>query len=198
MSRYLAIEGGDGVGKTTVVVALAKLIEATGAEVVTVREPGGTPMGEKVRLMLLESDDLGDWSEALLFAAQRAELARLVITPALDRGAWVVSDRSYYSSLAYQGHARGLGVEEVRRINELALGGTIPNRVVVLVAPAALALARQEMPDRIGGAGLEFQDRVLEGYRILAAEEPERVLLVDVGTQPEDTAAAILERIGLT
>ncbi|MFB3109900.1 MAG: dTMP kinase, partial [Acidimicrobiia bacterium] len=106
VSKYIALEGGDGSGKSTVVVALATRLETDGGEVVMVREPGGTPLGEVVRGLLLDSDRLDDWAEVFLFAAQRAELAREVIAPALSAGKWVVSDRTYYSSIAYQGRGR--------------------------------------------------------------------------------------------
>ena len=108
VSKYIALEGGDGSGKSTVAAAIAAHLEAAGAEVLVVREPGGTPLGEVVRGLLLDSDSLDVWAEVFLFAAQRAELAREVIAPALDSGKWVVSDRTYYSSIAYQGRGRVL------------------------------------------------------------------------------------------
>ena len=106
---YLAIEGGEGVGKTTVVALLAEALNLRGEEVVTVREPGSTDLGNEVRRLLLHWQDMTPWAEALLYAAQRAELVSGTIAPALARGSFVLSDRSLYSSLAYQGVARGLG-----------------------------------------------------------------------------------------
>ncbi|HEX6147920.1 MAG TPA: dTMP kinase, partial [Acidimicrobiia bacterium] len=120
-TRYIALEGGDGSGKTTLSSALAAQLRSDGDEVVEVREPGGTPLGEAVREMLLDSDHVDPWAEVFLFAAQRAQLVREVVAPALSRGAWVISDRTYYSSIAYQGRARGLGEEKVREINEIGL-----------------------------------------------------------------------------
>ena len=142
VSKYIALEGGDGSGKSTVAVALAARLETEGGEVVMVREPGGTPLGEVVRGLLLDSERLDDWAEVFLFAAQRAELARQVIAPALRAGKWVVSDRTYYSSIAYQGSGRGLGEDDVRAINEKGLDGVVPDHVFVLDVDPETALAR--------------------------------------------------------
>ena len=158
VSKYIALEGGDGSGKSTVAEALGARIETAGGEVVIVREPGGTPMGEVVRALLLDSDKLDDWTEVFLFAAQRAELARRVVAPALDAGKWVISDRTYYSSIAYQGRGRGLGEDEVRAINERGLGGVVPDHVFVLDVDPETALARQHNADRIGKEGVDFHE----------------------------------------
>ncbi len=195
MGKYVALEGGDGTGKSTVAAALAEAIEAGGASAIVVREPGGTPLGEAVRELLLDSATLDDWAEALLFAAQRAELARDVVAPALEEGLWVVSDRTYYSSIAYQGHARGLGVEEVRRINELGLGGVLPDHVFVIDVDPATALDRQHRADRIGRQGVEFQERVREGYEMLARQEPDRVTILDGSLTVDQLVAKILEEV---
>ncbi|MGA7098487.1 MAG: dTMP kinase, partial [Acidimicrobiia bacterium] len=177
-SRYIALEGGDGSGKTTLSAALSKHLREMGEEAVEVREPGGTELGETVRELLLDSDHVFPWAEAFLFAAQRAQLAREVIAPALERGAWVISDRTYYSSIAYQGGARGLGRDRVREINEMGLEGVVPGSVFVIEVDPATALGRQHREDRIGGEGAEFQARVREAYRAIAAEDPERVFLL--------------------
>ncbi len=195
MGKYVALEGGDGTGKSTVAAALAEAIEAGGASAIVVREPGGTPLGEAVRELLLDSATLDDWAEALLFAAQRAELARDVVAPALEEGLWVVSDRTYYSSIAYQGHARGLGVEEVRRINELGLGGVLPDHVFVIDVDPATALDRQHRADRIGRQGVEFQERVREGYEMLARQEPDRVTILDGTLTVDQLVEKILEEV---
>ena len=179
VSSYIALEGGDGSGKSTVAAALVGRLEALGESVVSVREPGGTDLGESIRELLLDSERLDVWAEVFLFAAQRAELAREVIAPALDRGSWVVSDRTYYSSIAYQGRARGLGEERVRQINEIGLDGVVPHHVFVLDVPPATALARQDRPDRIGKEGVEFQAQVRHAYLDLAAGEPDRVHILD-------------------
>lgn len=182
-TRYIALEGGDGSGKTTLSSALAAQLRSDGDEVVEVREPGGTPLGEAVREMLLDSDHVDPWAEVFLFAAQRAQLVREVVAPALSRGAWVISDRTYYSSIAYQGRARGLGEEKVREINEIGLGGVVPGRVFVLEVDPGTGLGRQHRPDRIGSESVEFQKSVMEAYRDLARSEAGRVALLD-GTKP--------------
>lgn len=196
VGRYIALEGGDGSGKSTVARALAERLEASGEEVVIVREPGGTPLGEAIRDLLLESETLDDWAEVFLFAAQRAELAREVIDPALSTGKWVVSDRTYYSSIAYQGRARGLGESAVRRINEQGLGGTVPDHVFVLDVDPGAALARQHREDRIGKEGVEFQERVIRSYRELAQREPGRVTLLSGSMPVDELVDQILEVVG--
>lgn len=193
MSRYVAIEGVDGAGKSTVCRAVVERLRQLGESVLLVREPGGTRVGETLRSLLLHDDDMAPWTEALLFAAQRAQLASEVVAPALERGEWVVSDRSYYSSLAYQGAARGLGVAEVRAVNEAGLGPVRPDLVVVLWLDPDAALARQDVVDRIGGEGEKFQADVAEAYRRLAEEEPERVRLVDAARALEEVVGEIVE-----
>ena len=192
VSSYIALEGGDGSGKSTVAAALVGRLEAVGESVVSVREPGGTDLGEAIRELLLDSERLDVWAEVFLFAAQRAELAREVITPALDRGAWVVSDRTYYSSIAYQGRARGLGEERVRQINEIGLRGVVPHHVFVLDVEPAAALARQDRPDRIGKEGVDFQGQVRHAYLDLAKEEPDRVRVLDGSLPVEELVDQIM------
>lgn len=179
MTAYVAIEGVDGAGKSTVARAVTARLEELGRTVTLVREPGGTPLGEEIRRLLLHESDMTPWTEALLFAAQRAQLAHEVVKPALDAGSLVVSDRSYYSSLAYQGGGRGLGVEAVRAVNEAGLDGVVPDKVAVLWLVPAVALARQAESDRIGGEGAEFQEVVARTYQDLAVADPERVRLFD-------------------
>lgn len=195
MSKYIALEGGDGTGKSTVAAALAEAIEAFGSKTLVVREPGGTPLGEAIRGLLLDSETLDDWAEVFLFAAQRAELAREVIAPALESGTWVISDRSYYSSIAYQGWARGLGVEKVREINELGLAGVVPAHVFVLDVDPATALGRQHREDRIGSEGLDFQARVREAYVKLAEQEPKKVVLLDGSLPVAELVIRMLEKV---
>ena len=190
MSSYVAFEGVEGAGKSTVIAGVARLLEADGDEVVLVREPGGSELGEGVRQLLLHGPPMIPWAEAQLFAAQRAQLAEEVIRPALARGAWVLGDRSVYSSLAYQGHARGLGIDEVRAVNEAGLGGTWPDVVVVLHTDPEVGLRRQRVADRIGGEGLAFQQRVAEGYKALVEAEPDRFMVVPVDDSDPSTIAA--------
>jgi dTMP kinase len=192
VSAYVAFEGVEGAGKSTVIGEVARLLEAEGDEVVLVREPGGSPLGEGIRQLLLHGPPMIPWAEAQLFAAQRAQLAAEVIRPARERGAWVLGDRSVYSSLAYQGHARGLGIGAVRAVNEAGLGGTWPDIVVLLDTDPEEGLRRQRVADRIGGEGLAFQRAVGEGYAALVADEPDRFVVVPVdGVDPADVAARV-------
>lgn len=196
VASYIALEGGDGSGKSTVGGALATRLEQRGETVVQVREPGGTPLGEVVRGLLLDSESLDDWAEVFLFAAQRAELVRDVVGPALADGLWVISDRTYYSSIAYQGRGRGLGEGEVRAINERGLDGVVPDYVFILDVDPATALARQHNPDRIGSEGVEFQQRVRNAYLGLAEEEPGKVFVID-GSLPVDSIVDLIIEVVL-
>jgi len=184
--RYIAFEGVEGAGKSTVVKVLAARLRAAGDEVVEVREPGGTRLGDAIRGLLLDGDrPMAPWAEAALFAAARAQLAVEVIRPALDRGAWVLSDRTVYSSLAYQGGARCLGVEEVRTLNSLALDGTWPDLVVWLDVDAEVGLKRQENGDRIGSEDLSFHQRVADTFAALAEVELDRLVRIDASADIE-------------
>jgi dTMP kinase len=189
--RYVAFEGVDGAGKTTVAARVAERLAARGFDVVTVREPGGTPTGEAIRRILLDLGGVvGDWAEALLFAAARSQLAAEVVGPALAAGRAVISDRSVYSSLAYQGGARGLGIEAVRRVNEAGLGGVWPETVVLLHLDASRGLAREEEANRISEAGLALQARVAESYDLLAAAEAGRFVVLDAASGVEAVVEA--------
>lgn len=192
VSKYIALEGVDGSGKTTVGNALIAALEQRGHSAILVREPGGTRVGEIVRGLLLDSDHLDDWAEVFLFAAQRSELARGVVIPALQADTWVVSDRTYYSSVAYQGRARGLGEDRVRAINETGLDGVLPDHVFVLDVDPAVALERQHSPDRIGREGLPFQTAVRQAYLDLARDE-EKVVVIDGQLTVEQIVTRILE-----
>jgi dTMP kinase len=192
---YLAIEGGEGAGKTTVGLLLAQALTERGEEVVSVREPGSTDLGQEVRRLLLHWQDMTPWAEAMLYAAQRAQVVAEMVAPALARGSFVISDRSLYSSLAYQGAARGLGIEPVRIVNELAVGGILPDLVAVLMLDTTTGLSRQGDPDRIGGETDDFHQNVLDGYRTLASAEPDRVKLIEVVDQPATVAEQIMKLI---
>jgi dTMP kinase len=190
MTRYVAFEGIDGAGKSTVSKGVAATLEARGFDVVLVREPGGTDVGEAIREILLEGDGwLDEWAEALLFAAARAQLASSIVAPALDDGAVVLSDRSVYSSLAYQGGGRRLGIDAVRRVNEAGLRGVWPGVVVLLRLEPASGLEREDGADRISGEGLGLQRRVAAAYDELAAADPDRFLVVD-GRRAVDSIVA--------
>ena len=182
----MTFEGIDRSGKTT---QARLLCEALGADALGVREPGGTPAGEHVRDLLKDgSVSLTSEAEALLFAAARAELVAQVIRPALSEGRVVVSDRFLDSSLAYQGAARGLGIEAVARLNAFATRGIAPDATLLLrIDPAegrARTTARGETPDRLEAEGDAFFAAVAAGYDALAAAEPERVAVIDAAQPP--------------
>jgi dTMP kinase len=193
--RFIAIEGVDGSGKSTQIARLAAALREKGHSVVVTREPGGTVFGERLRGLLLGSDSpkISPEAEALGFAASRAQLVSEVIRPALASGAWVVSDRFVDSSLAYQGSARGLGVERVRAANAIAVDGCLPDLVVVLDIPVGEARARETGPDdRIESEGSDLQERVAVGYRLLADESPERIVLVPATGSAEEVACRVI------
>src|SRR5215218_9986346 len=174
---FVTIEGIDRSGKTT---QARMLCEALGDEALGVREPGGTEVGERVRELLKDpAVALTPESEALLFAAARAELVAKVIRPALEEGRVVVSDRFLDSSLAYQGGARGLGVDEVGRINRFALGGLRPDLTLLLDIDPAAAAARAGEADRFEDEGADLQRRVLDAYEELIATDPARWRRID-------------------
>jgi len=196
--RYVSLEGIEGAGKSTVARALVTRLEAAGVPVVAVREPGGTPSGERIRDILLDgATHLEPWAEALLFAAARSELAAEVVAPALASGSWVVSDRSVYSSLAYQGAGRGLGIAAVRRVNAAGLGDVWPDTVVLLRVPAATGLERQDIADRIGAEGAEFQSRVAAAFDELATAEPDRHIIVDADRPLDDVVDDAAAALGI-
>jgi dTMP kinase len=193
---FVSFEGVDGSGKTTQARLLERHLAALGREVVATREPGGTELGERVRALLLDGPQISPWAEAALFAAARAEHAEEVIRPALERGADVVCDRFIDSSLAYQGIARGLGLERVLELNLTVLGGLLPDRTFVLAVDATAAAGRREgEPDRIEQEGDRFQAEVGRAYEELAERFPDRVELLDGSLPPEQLAAAVQARV---
>jgi dTMP kinase len=177
---FLTFEGLDGSGKTTQANLLADSLRGEGREVVATREPGGTPLGEEVRRLLLDGVEMTPWAEAALFAAARAELVERVIRPALDAGKIVLSDRYIDSSLAYQGVARGLGLDEVFELNLVATGGLLPDLAFVLQVDPELSAERVGgNPDRIEREGDDFRRRVHDGYAAVARRFADRVVLLD-------------------
>lgn len=193
---YIAFEGIEGTGKSTIATRLSSHLEEQGLDVLFVREPGSSPTGERIRRVLLDPDGtVSPWSEALLFAAARAQLAHEVVGPALAAGRWVISDRSVYSSLAYQGGGRGLGIERVRSVNEPGLGDVWPQMVVLLQLDAETGLLRQEDPDRIGGEGAVFQSKVADAFDHLAVAEPGRFVTVDAAQGIEQVWAEVLAHV---
>ncbi|MFN2471980.1 MAG: dTMP kinase [Gaiellaceae bacterium] len=191
---FVTFEGVDGAGKTTQVELLASHLREAGREVVVTREPGGTALGERVRDLLLRGEDMSAWAEAALFTAARAELVAEVIAPALERGAWVVCDRYVDSSLAYQGIARGLGVDAVLELNTQPTNALLPDRTYVLLVGEAESARRVGSDgDRIEREGGDFRTRVADAYRELAARFPERIVALDGTLPPEDVARAVRE-----
>ncbi|MFE9998810.1 dTMP kinase [Streptomyces avermitilis] len=195
---FIALEGGDGAGKSTQAEALAEWIRAKGHEVVVTREPGATPVGKRLRSILLDvsSAGLSHRAEALLYAADRAEHVDTVVRPALERGAVVISDRYIDSSVAYQGAGRDLSPTEVARISRWATNGLVPHLTVLLdVAPETARERFTEAPDRLESEPAEFHARVRSGFLTLAAADLGRYLIVDAGQEPEAVTTVIRHRL---
>ncbi|MEU3480175.1 dTMP kinase [Streptomyces sp. NPDC033754] len=195
---FIALEGGDGAGKSTQVQALAEWIRAKGHEVVVTREPGATPIGKRLRSILLDvsSAGLSNRAEALLYAADRAEHVDSLVRPALERGAIVLSDRYIDSSVAYQGAGRDLSPTEIARISRWATDGLVPHLTVVLdVSPATARERFTEAPDRLESEPPEFHARVRAGFLALAAADPSRYLVVDAGQEPEAVTTVVRHRL---
>ncbi|MEU1414120.1 dTMP kinase [Streptomyces sp. NPDC005731] len=195
---FIALEGGDGAGKSTQAEALAEWIRGKGHEVVLTREPGATPVGKRLRSILLDvsSAGLSHRAEALLYAADRAEHVDTVVRPALERGAVVISDRYIDSSVAYQGAGRDLSPTEIARINRWATNGLVPHLTVLLdVAPETARERFTEAPDRLESEPAEFHARVRSGFLTLAAADPGRYLVVDAGQEPEAVSTVIRHRL---
>jgi dTMP kinase len=198
--RFISLEGGEGVGKSTQVKALAEALRQRGIEILVTREPGGSEGAELIRELLLSGSE-ERWSaqaEALLFAAARADHLSKTIRPALEAGKWVLSDRFVDSSLAYQGGAGGLGIEAVRAINAFGIGDGFPDRTLVLMLDKGgdRAKARdRDAGDRIGGRPNDYHRKVDAAFHIIAAEEHERVRLVDASGTAEQVTKRLLDAI---
>jgi dTMP kinase len=196
---FVTFEGIDGSGKSTQIGLLREALQAEGRTVVATREPGGTEFGERVRELLLAGPEMTPWAEAALFAAARSELVTRVIEPALSAGQDVLCDRYIDSSLAYQGIARGLGVERVLELNLEATRGLLPDRTFLLLVDPAAATARSTgAPDRIESADGAFMARVDQAYRELASLFPRRIEAFDATLPATELAEMILGRARAT
>ncbi|HEY6047626.1 MAG TPA: dTMP kinase [Sphingomicrobium sp.] len=198
--KFISLEGGEGVGKSTQVRALAEALKQRRIDVLVTREPGGSEGAEKIRELLLAGaeDQWGSHAEALLFAAARADHVAKVIRPALEKGRWVISDRFADSSLAYQGGAGGLGIETVRQINAFAIDGWFPDRTLVLTLDDGSERAKARdggSSDRIGGRSDDYHHKVELAFRLIAAEEPERVKLIDASGSQHEVTQRLLDAI---
>lgn len=194
---FIAIEGGEGAGKSTHSKRLAAHLESRGYEVLVTREPGGTPTAEKIRGILLDPEitDLPDRAEALLFAASRADHAANKIRPALARGAVVICDRYIDSSVAYQGAARGLGVDYVRQLSEWATEQLLPDFTIYLDVPAETGGERMEGTDRMEIQSRDFHGRVHQAFRDIAAASQRPHVVIDATAPKEDVAALVATTI---
>lgn len=201
--RFVSLEGGEGVGKSTQLQALADALQGRGLTVLVTREPGGSPGAEAIRKLLLEGDE-NRWNpraEALLFAAARSDHIEKTIKPAIDRGDWVLSDRFLDSSLAYQGEAGGLGIDAVRDLHRFGSLDFLPDRTLVLTLNesegALRARARDgHYGDRIGSRPPSYHAAVDSGFRAMAEMEPDRVKLVDASGTAATVTARLLYALG--
>jgi dTMP kinase len=201
--RFISLEGGEGVGKSTQLQALSDALQGRGIQVLTTREPGGSPGAEAIRELLLKGDE-GRWNpraEALLFAAARSDHIQKTIVPALQRGEWVLSDRFLDSSLAYQGEAGGLGIDAVRDLHRFGSLDFVPDRTLVLTLESGEAAARARVRDgaagdRIGSRPPTYHAAVDSGFRAMASREPQRVRRVDADGSPPTVTARLLYALG--
>ena len=193
-ARFITFEGGEGAGKSSHIHRLADALRELGYEVLTVREPGTSKVGEAIRAVLLDpsNESMAPRTEVLLYEAARAQVVEEIIRPALEAGVTVLADRFYDSTTAYQAFGRGIDRGEVAELNRLAVGGLVPDRTLVLDVPVEIGLeraTRHAKADRLEGAGHEFHERVRHGFLTLAADEPDRVRVVS-GVPPRDQVFA--------
>lgn len=197
---FITVEGIDGCGKSTQATLIAAALEAAGRDVLRLREPGGVKISEQIRAILLDpaNGEMGDVCELLLYEAARAQLVHQVIRPALAAGKTVVCDRFYDSTTAYQAFADGLDRNMVSQANELAVDGCRPDLTLVFDLPVEDALRRRsgrEAEDRLELKGLEFQERVAAGFRAVAADEPDRVKLIDAGESVAEVFSSVVDEL---
>jgi len=198
--RLITIEGIDGAGKTTLAAVLLEALKARGLDVLLLREPGGVPAAERIRELVIDPDlHVSARTEALLYAAARAQLVEEAIEPLLREGKWLLLDRFIDSSLAYQGGGRELGIDSVRAINEFAIRTARPDRTLLLTIDADLGRtrshARAGRPDRLEREQNDFFDRTAGAYLELWAEDPGRIRKIDATRPPDEVLAAALEEL---
>ena|ERR1700690_89600 len=201
--KLISFEGSEGSGKTSQIARLAGRLQGLGRNVVTVREPGGTEIGEQVRNIIVHNsrgDEMCPETELLLFAASRAQLVREVIAPALLKGAIVLSDRFLDSSTVYQGIGRKLAADPVSKINLFAVGSVMPDLTIVIDVPTRVGLARirqraSDLPDRMERENIDFYDKIREGYLVLAKGMPGRFVVVDGQNDEAETEKRIWEAV---
>jgi dTMP kinase len=202
IGRFISLEGGEGVGKSTQAKRLAQALRERGLEVVETREPGGSPGAEAIRSLLLEGDEQR-WTqeaEALLFAAARADHVAKTIRPAVEAGKWVLSDRFVDSSIAYQGGAGGLGFERIRALHDFGSRGFLPDRTLLLALAPGEAATRADSrdmdgADRIGARDEDYHRAVAAAFRALAEEEPERYRIVEADGSAGDVTARLIAAV---
>jgi dTMP kinase len=196
---FISFEGADGVGKSTQIGFLATRLQDAGYEVLCLREPGGTKVGEAVRQILLDpgNSEMTPGCELLLYEAARAQLVEQTILPALKQGCIVLCDRFSDSTTAYQGFGRGMDLQTIKQANMLGSQGCTPDRTIIIIRDAgeAFSKATESGADRLEAEGLDFQQRVHQGFAALAAAEPGRVRLVQMQDSKEATAQAIYQQL---
>ena len=198
--RLITIEGIDGAGKSTLAAALLDALKARGLDVMLLREPGGVPAAERIRELVIDPDlHVTARTEALLYAAARAQLVEEAIEPLLREGKWLLLDRFIDSSLAYQGGGRELGIDSVRAINEFAIRTARPDRTLLLTVDADLGRSRSRSragrPDRLERERDDFFDRTAAAYLELASEDPDRIRKIDATRPADEVLAAALEAL---
>ena len=195
---YLAFEGIDGSGKTTLIDELSKKLTESNVDFNIVREPGGSKLGEGIRELLLSHDyDVDPTSEALLMSASRAQLIQEIVKPAINNGQVVITDRSAYSSVAYQGVGRDLGYQKIYELNDLAIDSFWPEKVILLDIDPKISLSRQKVADRIGSGEISFFNKVRDGYLQLAEDFSDKFLVLNAEDSQQQNFKKVSEWLEL-
>ena len=191
-TNYIAFEGIDGSGKTSLIENLSTILDSLNKKHIIVREPGGTSVGEGIRELLLSHDyQVNPLAEALLMSASRSQLIQETVIPTINKGQVVVTDRSAYSSVAYQGVGRGLGYQEIYQLNDLAIDGFWPEKVILLDIDPKISLSRQKIADRIGSGEVDFFQKVRSGYLKLADEFESQFLVLNATKSIDENVNSI-------